>query len=147
MIYLLLFGLDFYDKLVFVCYVISVLGLTSIVIGFLFYKFNETTYGVRQYLTNPDFEPDSFDYEQIVNYKFGLTLFSYKKKAIIFSLFTALLPSSKTITIATGLYAGEQLVKYAQETPLAKKAYQLAEKKIDELLSEPESSNKEGKAK
>lgn len=80
---------------------------------------------------------------------FGYYIIKRKYYILFLIIITSLLPAPKTVTIAAGLYTGEQLVKYAQETPLAKKAYQLAEKKIDELLSEPESSNsnKEGKAK
>lgn len=58
------------------------------------------------------------------------------------------MPATKTVTIATGLYAGEQVVTYIQDSPLAKKAYQLAEKKIDELLEETktkETKEEEGK--
>lgn len=51
------------------------------------------------------------------------------------------MPAPKTVAIATGLYASEQIVTYIQDSPLAKKAYQLAEKKIDELLEESQTKD------
>lgn len=137
MIYLLLFGLDFYNNLITLLNIFTI-GTVSI-----------SLLGVVMYLVlyieavNNDIKDDII----YRCYMFGYYIIKRKYYILFLIIITSLLPAPKTVTIAAGLYTGEQLVKYAQETPLAKKAYQLAEKKIDELLSEPESSNKEGKEK
>lgn len=134
MIYLILFGLDFYDKLNELLNVISVSILSFCVIGFVIFSvlYSEAV--------------NMKDKEDIVYRVFSFSLYLYKQRWLFIFIcsFTFLLPSSKTVAIATGLYTGEQIITYIQDSPLAKKAYQLAEKKIDELLEESQ-PKEEGK--
>lgn len=92
-------------------------------------------------------ESITLDDEEKIKNSFKLfSSYIIKRKWYILSLVsvTFLMPATKTVTIAAGLYAGEQVVTYIQDSPLAKKAYQLAEKKIDELLEETK-TKEEGK--
>ena len=121
MIYLLLFGLDFYNNLIILLNIFTI-GTVSI-----------SLLGVVMYLVlyveavNNDIKDDII----YRCYMFGYYIIKRKYYILFLIIITSLLPAPKTVTIAAGLYTGEQLVKYAQETTLAKKAYQLAEKKID----------------
>ena len=126
MIYLMLFGLDFYSNLVklltFFSIIVTITGVIGTFLHFVLYS-----------------EATSIRDEETIIRKF-LLFGSYivNRRWYILSLVsvTFLMPATKTVTIAAGLYAGEQVVTYIQDSPLAKKAYQLAEKKIDELLEE-----------
>ena len=126
MIYLMLFGLDFYSNLVklltFFSIIVTITGVIGTFLHFVLYS-----------------EATSIRDEETIIRKF-LLFGSYivNRRWYILSLIsiTFLMPATKTVTIAAGLYAGEQVVTYIQDSPLAKKAYQLAEKKIDELLEE-----------
>ena len=133
MIYLVLLGLDFYDNLLRLLAFFSVIGIVIGIAGFgsYFILYNEAV---------QDSEKTDVIYKI---WSFGAYI--VKKKYYLISLVTLtfLMPSPKTITLVTGLYVGEQFVTYIQDSPLAKKAYLLAEKKIDELLDE--TNSKEGK--
>ena len=126
MIYLILFGLDFYSNLVklltFFSIIVTITGVIGTFLHFVLYS-----------------EATSIRDEETIIRKF-LLFGSYivNRRWYILSLIsiTFLMPAPKTVVIAAGLYAGEQVVTYIQDSPLAKKAYQLAEKKIDELLEE-----------
>ena len=134
MIYLMLFGLDFYSNLVklltFFSIIVTITGVIGTFLHFVLYS-----------------EATSIRDEETIIRKF-LLFGSYivNRRWYILSLVsvTFLMPATKTVTIAAGLYAGEQVVTYIQDSPLAKKAYQLAEKKIDELLEETK-TKEEGK--
>ena len=56
-------------------------------------------------------------------------------------------PSKDTVYIATGLYVGETMYNSYKDTPLAKKAYNLAEMKLNELLDEKLSGAENGNSK
>ena len=122
----MLFGLDFYSNLVklltFFSIIVTITGVIGTFLHFVLYS-----------------EATSIRDEETIIRKF-LLFGSYivNRRWYILSLVsvTFLMPATKTVTIAAGLYAGEQVVTYIQDSPLAKKAYQLAEKKIDELLEE-----------
>ena len=134
MIYLILFGLDFYSNLVklltFFSIIVTITGVIGTFLHFVLYS-----------------EATSIRDEETIIRKF-LLFGSYivNRRWYILSLIsiTFLMPAPKTVVIAAGLYAGEQVVTYIQDSPLAKKAYQLAEKKIDELLEETK-TKEEGK--
>ena len=134
MIYLMLFGLDFYSNLVklltFFSIIVTITGVIGTFLHFVLYS-----------------EATSIRDEETIIRKF-LLFGSYivNRRWYILSIIsiTFLMPATKTVTIAAGLYAGEQVVTYIQDSPLAKKAYQLAEKKIDELLEETK-TKEEGK--
>lgn len=131
MIYLILFGLDFYEKfhalLFTVTLILSVIMLLALTIYLI----------LRQ-----DVKDNSVDDTVMSVWDMVLKTLKLKKLTIFLVCFTILIPSPKTVTIVTGLYAGEQVVTYIQDSPLAKKAYQLAEKKIDELLEETQTKDK-----
>ena len=135
MIYLILFGLDFYSNLVklltFFSIIVTITGVIGTFLHFVLYS-----------------EATSIRDEETIIRKF-LLFGSYivNRRWYILSLIsiTFLMPAPKTVVIAAGLYAGEQVVTYIQDSPLAKKAYQLAEKKIDELLEETKTKEGEGK--
>ena len=130
----MLFGLDFYSNLVklltFFSIIVTITGVIGTFLHFVLYS-----------------EATSIRDEETIIRKF-LLFGSYivNRRWYILSLVsvTFLMPATKTVTIAAGLYAGEQVVTYIQDSPLAKKAYQLAEKKIDELLEETK-TKEEGK--
>lgn len=134
MIYLLLFGLDFYNNFINLLNFFTISAMLIGIIGTLTYMilYHEALY--------PEDRADIIG----KSWKFGAYI--VKRKWYILSLIsvTFLMPAPKTVAIATGLYAGEQVVSYIQDSPLAKKAYQLAEKKIDELLEETQ-TKEEGK--
>lgn len=131
MIYLMLFGLDFYSNLISLLKFFSwVIIITYIVIAIVYLvRYSEAYY-------EEDLEKIAHGFQKFSSYVI-------KRKWYIFSLvsITFLMPAPKTVAIATGLYAGEQVVAYIQDSPLAKKAYQLAEKKIDELLEESQTKD------
>lgn len=134
MIYLLLFGLDFYNNLTKLLSFFSVVSIIVMILGTIIHL---VLYG----------ESITLDDEEKIKNSFKLfSSYIIKRKWYILSLVsvTFLMPATKTVTIAAGLYAGEQVVTYIQDSPLAKKAYQLAEKKIDELLEETK-TKEEGK--
>lgn len=135
MIYLLLFGLDFYNNLTSLLSFLSVVITCVGILGALFYSILYSEALNRK------------DKEDIVYKAWAFGSYIVKRKWCILSLIsvTFLLPAPKTVAIATGLYAGEQVVTYIQDSPLAKKAYQLAEKKIDELLEESQPKDKDKK--
>lgn len=134
MIYLLLFGLDFYNNLTKLLSFFSVVSIIVMILGTIIHL---VLYG----------ESITLDDEEKIKNSFKLfSSYIIKRKWYILSLVsvTFLMPATKTVTIAADLYAGEQVVTYIQDSPLAKKAYQLAEKKIDELLEETK-TKEEGK--
>lgn len=126
MIYLMLFGLDFYNNLTKLLSFFSVVSIIVIILGTIIHL---ALYGEAITIR---------DEEKIINRFKLFSFYILKRKWYILSLVsvTFLIPATKTVTIAAGIYAGEQVVTYIQDSPLAKKAYQLAEKKIDELLEE-----------
>ena len=127
----MLFGLDFYSNLISLLKFFSwVIIITYIVIAIVYLvRYSEAYY-------EEDLEKIAYGFQKFSSYVI-------KRKWYIFSLvsITFLMPAPKTVAIATGLYAGEQVVAYIQDSPLAKKAYQLAEKKIDELLEESQTKD------
>lgn len=138
MIYLMLFGLDFYNNLTTLLSFFSIVSIIVIILGIIIHLvlYSEAI--------------NTYD-EETIAYRFKLfSSYIIKRKCYILSIIsiTFLMPATKTVTIAVGLYAGEQVVTYIQDSPLTKKAYQLAEKKIDELLEETktkETKEEEGK--
>lgn len=131
MIYLMLFGLDFYSNLISLLKFFSWVITVTCVISALVYWIR---YAEAYYIE---------DQEKIVHGFRKFYSYITQRKWYVLSLIsvTFLMPAPKTVAIATGLYAGEQVVTYIQDSPLAKKAYQLAEKKIDELLEESQTKD------
>nr|DAV68793.1 MAG TPA: hypothetical protein [Caudoviricetes sp.] len=129
MIYLILFGLDFYEKFHALLFTASLLLSIGTLIGL----------AMRLILqpVNIDIADDTI----LSAWNLAIKLFKLKKLTIFLVCFTILIPSPKTVNITTGIYAGEVVVDKVKDTPLAQKAYQLAEKKIDELLEESQTKD------
>lgn len=130
MIYLMLFLIDFYKKF-HAIFSISTIFLTVFILLVLFIRLAMS----KAVILN--------EADDLVLYWWNLTgkVLKYKVSIIFCICFAILIPSPTTLNIATGIYVGEVVVDKVKDTPLAQKAYQLAEKKIDELLEESQTKD------
>ena len=122
MIYLLLFGLDLYqsfDKLIFITsFILNVLILIACAVTLiLFAGINDSTDPVIKNV-----------------WELAQKVLKLKWLGIFFISLSTLMPSAKTVTIASGIYTGELIYDHLKDKPIAEKAYKLAEQKLDELL-------------
>lgn len=124
MIYFVLFGLDFYQKFHALLFTITLLLSIGTLIGL-----------VMRLILQP-VNTDTTDDTILSAWNLAIKLFKLKKLTIFLVCFTILIPTPTIMKLATGLYASEKVVNLVADSPLAKKAYQLVEKKIDELTSE-----------
>ena len=134
MLYAILFGLDFYQSLYYA------LKTFLIVVGIcagLFAFFSPILFGYRwKYLNAPE---NSYDRSLYRSEFMATELFIKVIKnfwLILLVLIALFIPRKETVYIATGLYVGESVYSTYKDTPLAKKAYNLAEMKLNELLDE-----------
>lgn len=143
MLYAILFGLDFYQSLITVFYLLTSVYVIGLIIS------------ITVVCINADF---NFKYENAVkdNNEYYISMYiGYAKVYQVCRAFlkkwwigvlvvlTFFAPSKDTVYIATGLYVGESVYNTYKDTPLAKKAYDLAEMKLNEMLDEKlQESNK-----
>ena len=145
MLYAILFGLDFYQSLYYA------LKTFLIVVGIcagLFAFFSPLFLGYRwKYLNAPE---NSYN-RSLYCSEFMATEIALKLVKnvwlILLVLIALFIPRKETVYIATGLYVGESMYNSYKDTPLAKKAYNLAEMKLNELLDEKLSGAENGKTK
>lgn len=145
MLYAILFGLDFYQSFYFTLKVFLVLISCGVVIlGF----FSPLIIAGRwTYLKAPE---DDYDRKLYRNEYMASEIMLKIVKSVwlyLFILISIFIPSKETIYIATGLYVGESVYTAYKDTPLAKKAYNLAEMKLNELLDEKLSGAENGSSK
>ena len=122
MIYLLLFSLDLYqsfDKLIFITsFILNVLILIACAVTLiLFADINDSTDPVIKNV-----------------WELAQKVLKLKWLGIFFISLSTLMPSAKTVTIASGIYAGELIYDHLKDKPIAEKAYKLAKQKLNELL-------------
>lgn len=145
MLYAILFGLDFYQSFYFTLKVFLVLISCGVVIlGF----FSPLIIAGRwTYLKASE---DDYDRKLYRNEYMASEIMLKIVKSVwlyLFILISIFIPSKETIYIATGLYIGESVYTAYKDTPLAKKAYNLAEMKLNELLDEKLSGAENGSSK
>lgn len=145
MMYAILFGLDFYQSLY---YALKVFLIVAGICAGLFAFFSPILLGYRwKYLNAPE---DSYD-RSLYRSEFMATEIAFKLMKngwlILLVLIALFIPRKETVYIATGLYVGESVYNSYKDTPLAKKAYNLAEMKLNELLDEKLSGAENGKTK
>lgn len=145
MMYAILFGLDFYQSFYFTLKVFLVLISCGVVIlGF----FSPLIIAGRwTYLKAHE---DDYDRKLYRNEYMASEIMLKIVKSVwlyLFILISIFIPSKETIYIATGLYVGESVYTAYKDTPLAKKAYNLAEMKLNELLDEKLSGAENGSSK
>ena len=144
--YAILFGLDFYQSLY---YALKVFLIVVGICAGLFAFFSPLFLDYRwKYLNAPK---DSYD-RRLHHSEFMATEIAFKIMKngwFILVLIALFIPRKETVYIATGLYVGESVYNSYKDTPLAKKAYNLAEMKLNELLDEKlnESGATNGKPK
>lgn len=145
MLYAILFGLDFYQSLYYA------LKTFLIVVGIcvaLFAFFSPLFLDYRwKYLNAPE---NSYD-RSLYRNEFMATEIALKLVKnvwlILLVLIALFIPRKETVYIATRLYVGETMYNSYKDTPLAKKAYNLAEMKLNELLDEKLSGAENGSSK
>lgn len=145
MMYAILFGLDFYQSLYFALKVFLVLiGGGAVILGFFSPLFIAGRFAYLK-ATETDYERTLYRNEYIAS---EIMLKVVKSVWLYLSILIAIfIPSKETVYIATGLYVGESIYNSYKDTPLAKKAYNLAEMKLNELLDEKLSGAENGKTK
>lgn len=147
MMYAILFGLDFYQSLKTVLFVAQGIYFVGLVLClFTISILAEANYSYEKALQDGNEYYIKFYTSEAMAYKFCK---GFLKKWWIGVLVTLsfFAPSKDTVYIATGLYVGESVYNSYKDTPLAKKAYNLAEMKLNELLDEKLSGAENGKPK
>lgn len=147
MLYTILFGLDFYQSLKNVLAVMQGLYFLGLVLSlFTISILAEANYSYEKAVQEENEYYIKCYTSEAMAYKFCI---GFIKKWWIGVLATLAFfaPSKDTVYIATGLYVGETMYNSYKDTPLAKKAYNLAEMKLNELLDEKLSGAENGNSK
>lgn len=147
MLYAILFGLDFYQSLKTVLFVAQCIYFVGLVLClFTIFILAEAHYSYEKALQDGNEYYIKFYTGEAMAFKFCK---GFLKKWWIGVLVTLsfFAPSKDTVYIATGLYVGESVYNSYKDTPLAKKAYNLAEMKLNELLDDKLSGAENGKPK
>lgn len=147
MLYAILFGLDFYQSLKNVLAVMQGIYFLGLVLSlFTISILAEAHYSYEKAVQEENEYYIKFYTSEAMAYKFCI---GFIKKWWIGVLATLAFfaPSKDTVYIATGLYVGESMYNSYKDTPLAKKAYNLAEMKLNELLDEKLSGAENGNSK
>lgn len=141
MIYAILFGLDFYTGLRSLLGILVLMSVVLFIASCFIYGVISDSEAVAEYKKDNTYEPD-YDHQRTEVNLFKVAHVLYRKRYLVLALWAvyAFLPTSKTLYIASGIYAGQTIVEQVKGSPLANKAYQLAEKKLDELLADDNSS-------
>lgn len=136
MLYAILFGLDFYQSLKTVFIVIQGLYFLGLVLSlFIISILTEAYYSYDKAVRENHEYYIKFYLSEAMTYK-SCKGFIKKWWIGVLVTLTFFAPSKETVYIATGLYVGESMYNDYKDTPLAKKAYNLAEMKLNELLDE-----------
>ena len=137
MIYLILFGLDFYSNIVSFVSLCSILGVVAYICMLFFIPMLDDMYQVRQKRKDPSYKgEDSFDKLVLLLYDVGCKLLKSTKLLIALVIFASILPNAKTVYVATGLVSGDYVVSSLKNNPLGQKVYQIAEQKLDNIIGE-----------
>lgn len=133
MIYLILFGLDMYSGLTTVLFFLTlIMVILTVVSGFMMVMYEDSDQ-VYDYKQDPTIRLTD---EGAIYWLRAKTLFSYRYIALCLCLLLAVLPNKDTIRLAIGIYAGEVIYTQVKDNPLAIKAYNIAEQKLNELLND-----------
>lgn len=137
MLYLMIFGLDFYSTLLILLEIMTGLSIFFLVLAIGAYELSRKEKSVQNYIANKNYEPkNSLEETEIEGYKFAKCIMRKKKWIISVIIVTIFAPSTSSLYTALGVYVGKTLVENTQESPLATKAYTLLERKINEMLGE-----------
>lgn len=137
MLYLMIFGLDFYSTLLILLKIMTGLLIFFLILASGIYELSRKEKSVQNYIADKNYVPkDSFEETEIDGYKLAKSVLRKKKWMLGVIIVTIFAPSTSSLYTALGVYVGKTLVENTQESPLATKAYTLLERKIDEMLEE-----------
>ena len=137
MLYLIVFGLDFYSNLLILLKILTVLSIITLIIAIPLYVYNSNTKYVEKYKIDPNNKDNNYyGGSEIRNYKISISILKKKTLMVSIIILTVLAPSDKTLYMALGIYTGQTVIEKVQNSPLATKAYTLLEQKINEMLDE-----------
>lgn len=137
MLYLIIFGLDFYSTLLNLLEIMTCLSIVFLIVAFCAYELSQKEKSVQKYIADKNYVPkDNVEETEIDGYKLAKSVLRKKKWMLGVIIVTIFAPSTSSLYSALGVYVGKTLVENTQESPLTTKAYALLSNKIDEMLDE-----------
>lgn len=137
MLYLVIFGLDFYSTLLILLEIMTGLSIFFLILASGTHELLRKEKSVQNYIADNNYVPkDSSGEPELEVYKLAKSVLRKKKWMLGVIIVTIFAPSTSSLYTALGVYVGKTLVENTQESPLATKAYTLLSHKIDEMLDE-----------
>lgn len=137
MLYLIIFGLDFYSTLLILLEIMTGLSIFFLILAFCAHELSLKEKSVQNYIADKNYVPkDVLEETAIGSYKFAKCIMRKGKWMLSVIILTIFAPSTNSLYTALGVYVGKTLVENTQESPLVTKAYTLLSHKIDEMLDE-----------